>query len=317
LICPQCGFEQPEAAECARCGAVPASGPAPGAAAAAVPLPAGPPTPAYGNGVVGVGAIYDIPRAAAAPSALAGRLKRGETLASTFSIYFANFLPFLVVSFVALLPRVSLAALTTSEMMPGRTAHLSPAATGTACLLTIAGLLAQTLGSQVATGAVAYGVLQHLRGADTSVGESLRVGLQAMGRVLGVAVLSGLGIGLGLMVCFVPGILLAVQWAVAVPVALEESPGARASLSRSTALTEGNRWAVFGILGILWILNFAFVLVLSLALRDVASSRPELGSAAAQVLTTGLSGTAAAVIYYRLRSLKESIDVRQLASVFD
>jgi hypothetical protein len=34
------------------------------------------------------------------------------------------------------------------------------------------------------------------------------------------------------------------------------------------------------------------------------------------VLSTGLSATATAVMYYRLRSIKESIDVDQIASVF-
>jgi hypothetical protein len=34
------------------------------------------------------------------------------------------------------------------------------------------------------------------------------------------------------------------------------------------------------------------------------------------VVTVGLTATATAVMYYRLRSIKESIDVDQIASVF-
>ena len=39
-------------------------------------------------------------------------------------------------------------------------------------------------------------------------------------------------------------------------------------------------------------------------------------SSAVNVLTIGLRATAVAVMYYRLRSLKESIDVGQISSVF-
>jgi hypothetical protein len=35
------------------------------------------------------------------------------------------------------------------------------------------------------------------------------------------------------------------------------------------------------------------------------------------LLVVGLSATASAVLYYRLRGIKESIDVDQIASVFE
>jgi hypothetical protein len=37
----------------------------------------------------------------------------------------------------------------------------------------------------------------------------------------------------------------------------------------------------------------------------------------ASILTTSLAATAAAVMYYRLRSVKESVDFDQISSVFD
>jgi hypothetical protein len=57
---------------------------------------------------------------------------------------------------------------------------------------------------------------------------------------------------------------------------------------------------------------------------DAASPEPQLNAPLGvaftglmAIVTTGLGGTAAAVMYYRLRSVKESLDLDQIASVFD
>jgi hypothetical protein len=317
LICPECGFEQPEAAECARCGArvdLYRQPPQP------EPPPAQPPAPAYGGRFAGVGAIYGIPPGEgaaealpAAPTAPAHHLETGPTLHDSFAVFFANFLPFVAISLVALLPRLAVAAFFPTLQPTPRT----PAEVGHSCLTLLLILGTQILGSQLAAGAITDGVLRHLRGAEVAVGESLVVGLRAMGRVLGVALLAGLGIVLGCCACIVPGIVLAVQWAVAVPVALEEDPGVSASLSRSSALTAGSRWPIFAVLVILQILDFGLLRLVAIAMGSLTSWRPDLVTTLVSIPLTGLSGTASAVIYYRLRSLKESIDVRHLASVFD
>ena len=36
-----------------------------------------------------------------------------------------------------------------------------------------------------------------------------------------------------------------------------------------------------------------------------------------EILNTGVTSTAAALLYYQLRSIKESLDLNELASVFD
>ncbi len=81
----------------------------------------------------------------------------------------------------------------------------------------------------------------------------------------------------------------------------------------------GTGWPVFGILFILIVLAIGVGLVLGVVALGLASV-PVLATLlreAAAVVTSGLSATAAAVMYYRLRSVKESIDVESLASVFD
>src|SRR4029453_3968616 len=66
--------------------------------------------------------------------------------------------------------------------------------------------------------------------------------------MLWVSILMGLGVGLGLVLLIVPGILLAIRWAVAVPVVMLEGLGARAAMRRSQELVRGHRKDVFLVL---------------------------------------------------------------------
>ena len=52
----------------------------------------------------------------------------------------------------------------------------------------------------------------------------------------------------------------------------------------------------------------------TIAVKDISSLLMILGVVI--VLTSGLMAAGSAVMYYRLRSVKESIDVDQIASVF-
>src|SRR4051794_36172026 len=69
-----------------------------------------------------------------------------------------------------------------------------------------------------------------------------------LGAMLWVSILMGVGVALGLFLLIVPGILLAIRWAVATPVVMLEGLGARAAMRRSRELVEGHRKAVFLVL---------------------------------------------------------------------
>ena len=168
----------------------------------------------------------------------------------------------------------------------------------------------------ISTGAVTYAVFQLMRGRNIAVGESLRIGLSMLGSVLLVAILQGLAIVLGTLLCIIPGIIFAVMYTVAVPVAIEERPGASQAMTRSAELTDGHRWDVFFVLAALFLLGMG--LVFAAGLLAVLNKVLEVVlTLAVKVLATGLSATAYTVMYYRLRSVKESLDVDQIASVFD
>ena len=230
----------------------------------------------------------------------------GEVLSETFSIFFSSPVPLLVTSVVLIpLAGISLAAISYLEGNEEM-----------AWLVVLLGLFNGLLLGPISTGAVTYAVFQRMRGRSTEAGESLRVGLSQLVAVLGVAILQGLAAMLGFLLCIVPGIMFAVMYSVAVPVAVEEKPGIGASMSRSADLTDGNRWDIFFVVFVLGMLGFA--LGLGAGLLGLLNKAVEIVvTLIVQVLATGLSATAYTVMYYRLRSVKESLDVDQIASVFD
>ena len=114
-----------------------------------------------------------------------------------------------------------------------------------------------------------------------------------------------------LVACVLP-IWLWLKYFVAIPAAIEERPSAMDALRRSAFLTAGQRGPIFRISFLLGLLNFG-VQVLA---KMVPVAGPVI-EAVGNLVIIGLSATTCAVIYYRLRSFHESIDVDQIASVFD
>jgi len=312
MICPKCGFEQPEGPECLRCGIVIAKWKA--AEPAPPPLPP-PEVPAV------AGTIYEGP-APAAPSQPWGPprptvplrpFESGALLGETFSIYFSNFLPFVVLTAIAFSPVLVVAL-------------LAPFAGGAEPLLQGVSQLGSVLCSPIATAALTFGVVQQMRRREASISDCLRVGLSSLFPVLFVAILQGLAVAAGTLLCLVPGIIVAVMLAVAVPAAVEERPGAMAALNRSSQLTDGYRWQVFGVVFVLGLLNIALSLLMiplmggiegARSMRQDPTTAYTVISELLSLVPTGLTATASAVMYYRLRSLKEGIDVEEIASVFD
>jgi len=318
LICPHCGFEQPDDPECARCGIIFARYRGTPAISTGLPPlePGGPIQPVLasaGDLYQGSPAGQVEARPAPAPTVGSPRagFSAGAVLSETFAFYFRNFLPFLVISAVALVPRMLVALAVVRLGAEG--AARQPA---TVAGLTLLALFTGGLGVQFATGAATYGVLQELRGREVTIAGCLRVGRSAFGRVFAVSFIRNLVVGLAMLLCLVPGIVLAVRWAVAVPVAVEEAPGAQRALDRSTLLTDGYRWHVFGVVFLIGTLSFGLAVALGLVLRSVPAGA-QVAAITAELLTTGLAATSSAVMYYRLRSVKESIDVHEMASVFD
>jgi hypothetical protein len=304
--CPKCGIEAPGAPECRRCGVLVDLYRGPALGAAALRSPAAPPAtvvppplpledPAFGG---------ELPPVRLPPvDRFQGTFGVGDILSQTFSVYFANLLPFCLLAALALLPLFAYKGVLLALLIApsGLTRWTAYALTG--------------LCSNWGTAAITYGVMQQMRGVETTVGDCVRRGASSLLPVLGLVVVQGVAVWGGLLVCLIPGIVLSLQWEVSIPVAVAEGKGIGEAMSRSSFLTEGLRGDIFGVRFVIFVLELGFFALLGLV--RPAGPVPALAVVGAgQILMVGLTATSAAVIYHRLRSLKEGFDTEGVAEVF-
>jgi hypothetical protein len=239
-------------------------------------------------------------------------------MGETFKTYFANFSTFTALTLLVSLPSFALAFL---QPVGGSSRQQ--------WAWTWGGLLLGMVFQAFTAAALTQGVLNHLRGREVSLDRCLQGATGAGLTVLGVSVLQAIIVMLGTLACIVPGIIAYVALGVAIPAAVETRSGVITALNRSMDLTQGDRWSVFGLFLILGFSTVALFVVflfgsgIALAISGLQLSPTSIEISIRvliellSVIPTGLSATACAVLYYRLRCAKESVDVHELASVFD
>jgi hypothetical protein len=184
-------------------------------------------------------------------------------------------------------------------------------------------LMLSLIVTPLSTGALTHSVYQSLRSKPVSVGESLSVGLTRFGPLLGVAVCTALFVVGGLFLFIIPGLMLATLLYVASPVSVVEKKGVFESMQRSRTLTSGRKWQIFVIMIGINILMSIVIRIVEVATSSAIS--PGTGALVFalgvqfffQAISIGWNATAAALSYYHLRSIHESVDIEDIANVFD
>ncbi len=162
-------------------------------------------------------------------------------------------------------------------------------------------------------------VVRHLQEAPVTLGDAISVSFAMLGRVILVGMLVFILMTLG-FVLIIPGIIVAVALSVAIPVTIVEGLPATASLHRSWALTDGNRWRIFGLFLItaiaFGIYGFIVAFVMGAAVLLETSMEDVLFDFLLLPASVLLS-VVIAVIYHQLRRAKDGVDIKTLAAVFD
>jgi Membrane domain of glycerophosphoryl diester phosphodiesterase len=191
-----------------------------------------------------------------------------------------------------------------------------------------------TLGvTSASQGATVIAVSQVHLGRPTSIAESF-AGIK--GRIIQLALIMigyGIGIGVGLVLLLVPGIILALMWALTIPVAVLEDTGLRDSLSRSAELTKGSRGRVFVIYALFLILVYAiymaFMFPVFLSIGLAARTHPlggvplwtqiaiPIGTFLSQCLASPLMTIGFSLLYYDQRIRKEAFDIQHMMATLD
>jgi hypothetical protein len=162
---------------------------------------------------------------------------------------------------------------------------------------------------------VSFGVVQKLRGLPASLDQTLGTGVKSFVTVLAVSIVTGLLIGVGMILLVVPGLMLMTIWYVAVPAAVLERRAVGVAMQRSSDLTRGSRWPIFGAAVLFLVLTIGSDQLLGWALTD--SGTEVWVDVVVNVLLTPFGATMSGVCYFLLRTGKENIDAKQIAAVFD
>ncbi len=254
----------------------------------------------------------------------------GELLDRSFYLYRKHFVLF--VGIIAL-PYLAVLAfqLIGVALRPGETTIKFTATTLVWSLLSIVISVAAFAASQ---GATVMAVSRVHLGNDTSISESF-AGIK--GRILYLALIMigvGIGVGIGFILLIVPGIILALMWALTIPVAVLEDKGLRDATSRSSELTKGSRGRIFMIYFLFAVLTYIVYLLWEVpifaAIGIFAHGRRPMtavpvwtqiafpvGTFLSQCLVGPLLTIALSLVYYDQRVRKEAFDMQLMMSTLD
>lgn len=242
-----------------------------------------------------------------------GKIAMGSVVSQTFATLGRNLVPIGVVAFVVAVLTIVL------SFGIGYVAALVFASSTALVVAPALGVLVALVVRTVATGGITHIAISDLNGSRADVGQAFATGIRLAFPLLGLGIVVGLGVGLASLLLVVPGLMLAMRWAVATPARVVEGPPMGSALTRSGELTAGNRWRIFGLFVALGLFS---LLVTYLATKVGAAVGGEGGliggvtQIIAGTITTSVSATGIAVLYAELRRVREGATPSQLAAVF-
>jgi hypothetical protein len=255
-------------------------------------------------------------------------LSTGELLDRTFSLYRSHFGLFMGIFALPHLAVLTFQCVGITFQSP--TPQLSNVLlTSLWGLLAAAFSLAVSAASQAATVVAVSEV--HLDRPTSIMDSFARVKGQILG-VVGLSLLIGLAAGAACVAFLVPGIYLFVMWSLAVPAKVLENKGVLDSMSRSSDLTQGNRWRIF----VMWVLFILLGVGVGILLRWPVEAAAGVSSIFAlqrkagwwqvgllvsayisECLVGPLATIAFSLVYYDERVRKEAFDLQLMMTTID
>lgn len=245
-------------------------------------------------------------------------LKVGRIIGDTFYVLYRKFPVVLLLAFIPALIELKLGNLINGA---------SSGAEGD--LETFAQILAVVLLSWTISGIVTAAIVQMSYDArlnrPVKLGRYVAATIRNLPAIVVLSVVASLLSTLGLALLVVPGLWLYAVYSVTVPAIVIEGSGFRA-LGRSAELTRNYRWPIFLALALVLL----FVVVIMFVVVSVASLNPlafpasfyiyvyvaPILEAAGSALSYGLVGIAVAMVFARLKEIKEGVGVGDLVEVF-
>jgi hypothetical protein len=263
----------------------------------------------------------------------------GDVISQSFQTTIRNIIPFGVLAIITVVIIVilyviigAIFGLSVASMTPGSMeSGMGAPAIGVGFIVGI--LVFELLALAVYLGfmtAITYGTFQDLRGQPVGIGILLQSSIALVVPAIGTfIVLIGVFLAaavvaiilnfipiLGQIAVLVMFVFLYIIFWVVIPVAVIERPGPVASLKRSIALTQGNRWKILGVFLVLFGIVVGGVII-AMIFSFISATIGGILVALLYVALGIYGAVLVAVGYHRLRASKEGADIGELAKVFD
>jgi hypothetical protein len=189
---------------------------------------------------------------------------------------------------------------------------------------TFATTILTLLTSSLLQAALIHGVARDLNGERADFGDCLATAVRHVLPLIGIGIVTAIGVVLGLLFFIVPGIIFSLMWSVAAPVRVVEGLGVFGAISRSGDLTRNHRWALL-LLFILAAIGYALLGSVASASSVFALLSGSPSPFYARMIVGLIVQTASALVgaagiasvYFELRTVKEGIGPEALAAAFD
>jgi hypothetical protein len=185
--------------------------------------------------------------------------------------------------------------------------------------LVIFGAFVSDVMRRLSQAVVLYSTFQDMRGNRVSITQSFQVSLRRFLPIVGLAISATLLTMLATALFVIPGIVVFMMLFVATPVCVVEQLGPFASMERSSRLTKGHCWKIFGML--LLTLLPAIIIIGAFELIAELADGGFILSAACELIWNAILGAVYAMLviatYHELCVIKQGVDTEQIAAVFE
>jgi hypothetical protein len=254
----------------------------------------------------------------------AAALGVGSIISESFSILFGNFFAVLILSLGP-----TLLGIVISGLLNGWGVALGindPVAADSAFVVkTLVALVIQIVLSGITTALLVQMAYDAKLQRPLQLGRYVGPGINAAVPIAILGLLAGILAGFGFLALIVPGLWIYAVFSV-MPAAVVIEKVGFGGLGRSAALTKEYRWPIVGAIVLLGIISMviSFVAFFIVGLLAGALGANAVGIlvgvlllAAISAIAAALSSISVALIYARLREIKEGASVRDIAAVFD
>lgn len=248
----------------------------------------------------------------------------GGLISNSFSLYFRNFVPFFLMAFVPIL----ITNLITNGMMGDQILAMETGqVTDPFGMFTAAYFITTFLSFLVffiVLSLLTLAAYDAHQGKRMNFGGYVNTALRALVPIVVLSIIAIIATYVGFIFVFLPGLYIMAMFSVMTPAILVEKVGFR-GLGRSMALTKHYRWPTLGAWIVIGIIALILSIPVAIAIGFFASTIFETGhgifalslvSALTGAVGYGIMSVFAALLYARLREIKEGVGIEDLSEIF-